>query len=110
MPAVISPFVLARIGGAARRWFVTGERFDAATALRIGLVDEVAADLDAAVDRVVAELLAAGPESVRIAKQLARRAHAADETARITAERRASAEGQEGLRAFLEKRKPSWSP
>jgi len=59
-------------------------------------------------EHVVAELLDAGAEATRIAKQLARTPHGADETARITAERRASAEGQEGLRAFLEKRKPSW--
>ena len=104
VPAVISPFVLARIGGAARRWFVTGERFDAGTALHIGLVDEVADDLDAAVECVVAEVLAAGPQATRIAKRLARTPHAAEETARITAERRTSFEGQEGLRAFLEKR------
>ena len=61
IPAVISPFALAKIGaGNARRYFVTGERFDAETALRIGLVSEVADDLDAAVDRVVGELLSAG--------------------------------------------------
>lgn len=109
VPAVISPFVLARIGpGAARRYFVTGERFDAATALRVGLVDELADDLGAAVQRIVDELLGAGPEAARVAKQLARTPHSAEETARITAERRTSAEGQEGLRAFLEKREPSW--
>ncbi|HZQ04106.1 MAG TPA: enoyl-CoA hydratase-related protein [Gaiellaceae bacterium] len=105
VPAVISPFVLAKIGaGAARRYFVTGERFDAQTALRIGLVHEVSDDAE----RVVAELLGAGPEATRIAKQLARAPHGPDETARITAERRTSVEGQEGLRAFLEKREPSW--
>ena len=105
VPAVISPFVLAKIGSsAARRYFVTGERFDAATALQIGLVHELANHAD----RVVAELLSSGPEAARIAKKLARRRHDADETARITAERRTSAEGQEGLRAFLEKREPSW--
>jgi methylglutaconyl-CoA hydratase len=109
VPGVISPFVLARIWpGAARRYFVTGERFDAANALRIGLVDEVADDLDAAVERVVAELLTSGPEAIRIAKRLARVPHSAEETARITAERRTSAEGQEGLGAFLEHRRPSW--
>src|SRR5262245_43540236 len=64
VPAVISPYVLRKIGEApARRLFVTGERFDAATALRIGLVGELADDLDAAVDRVVSELLSAGPEA-----------------------------------------------
>src|SRR5206468_6337266 len=72
IPAVISPFVLPKIGAHARRYFLTGERFDAETALRIGLVEEVAADLDAAVERVVAELSTAGPEAVRDAKRLVR--------------------------------------
>ncbi len=109
VPAVISPFVLARIGsGAARRYFLTGERFDAATALRIGLVHEVATDLAAACDRVLAEILAGGPEAVRAAKRLVLDAPLGDETAQRIAERRASAEGQEGLRAFLEKRAPAW--
>jgi methylglutaconyl-CoA hydratase len=109
VPAVISPFALAKIGAsAARRYFVTGERFDADTALRIGLVHEVAEDLDGAVGRVVGELLSAGPEAARAAKELARAPLAAGETASRIAARRASAEGQEGLRAFLEKRKPSW--
>jgi methylglutaconyl-CoA hydratase len=109
VPAVISPFVLARIGtGAARRLFVTGERFDAETALRIGLVHEFADDLDAAVDRVLAALLAGGPEAVRAAKQLAFGPADAEVAERVLAERWTSAEGQEGLRAFLEKRPPSW--
>ena len=105
VPAVISPFVVAKIGpSASRRYFVTGERFNARIALRIGLVHELADDAEP----VVAELLSAGPEAARVAKQLARRSHDANETARMTAERRTSAEGQEGLRAFLEKREPSW--
>jgi methylglutaconyl-CoA hydratase len=109
VPAVISPFALAKIGtGAARRYFVTGERFSAEVALRIGLVHEVAEDLDAAVDRVVAELLSAGPEAARAAKELARAPLAAEETARRIAAHRTSDEGQEGLRAFLEKRPPGW--
>jgi methylglutaconyl-CoA hydratase len=109
VPAVISPFVLARIGaGAARRLFVTGERFDAETALRIGLVNELAGDVDAVVERVIAELLDAGPEAVRAAKQIARGQLSAAETPRAIAERRASDEGQEGLRAFLEQRPPAW--
>jgi methylglutaconyl-CoA hydratase len=109
IPAVISPFALAKIGpGAARRYFVTGERFDAETALRIGLVHEVADDLDAAVDHVVGELLSAGPQAARWAKRLVRERPEGSETARWIAERRTSDEGQEGLRAFLEKRKPSW--
>jgi enoyl-CoA hydratase/carnithine racemase len=109
VPAVISPFALAKIGsGAARRYFVTGERFSAEVALRIGLVHEVDDDLDAAVERVVAELRSAGPLAARAAKRLARRTHNAEETAGLIAEHRAGAEGQEGLRAFLEKRAPDW--
>jgi enoyl-CoA hydratase/carnithine racemase len=109
IPAVISPFALSKIGpGNARRYFVTGERFDAETALRIGLVHEVADDVDAAVDRVVGELLSAGPRAARWAKRLVRERPDGPETARWIAERRTSDEGQEGLRAFLEKRKPAW--
>jgi len=109
IPAVISPFALAKIGpSAARRYFVTGERFDAATALRIGLVHEVDADLDAAVERVVGELRSAGPRAARHAKRLVLDRPDGAETARRIAERRTSAEGQEGLRAFLERRRPSW--
>ena len=110
VPAVISPFALAKIGpGAARRFFVTGERFTADVALRIGLVHEVAGDLDAAVERVVAELLTAGPDAARAAKQLARAPLAAGETAKRIAAHRTSAEGQEGLHAFLAKRPPRWT-
>jgi methylglutaconyl-CoA hydratase len=109
VPAVISPFALAKIGAsAARRYFVTGERFDATTALRIGLVHELADDLGGAVDRVVAELLTAGPQAARGAKELARAPLPGEETAARIAERRTSEEGQEGLRAFLEKRRPTW--
>jgi methylglutaconyl-CoA hydratase len=109
VPAVISPFALAKIGpSAARRYFVTGERFDAETALRIGLVHEVADDLDAAVDRVLEELLTAGPEAARAAKELARAPLSAEETARRIAAHRTGEEGQEGLRAFLEKRRARW--
>jgi methylglutaconyl-CoA hydratase len=110
VPAVISSFALAKIGpSAARRYFVTGERFDAATALRIGLVHEVAADLDAAVERVLGELGTAGPRAARAAKRLVLDAPLdGPETARRIAERRTSEEGQEGLRAFLERRKPGW--
>jgi methylglutaconyl-CoA hydratase len=108
IPAVISPFVLPRIGPAARRYFLTGERFDAQTALRIGLVHEVAADLDAAVAAVLKELLSAGPEAVRAAKRLTRERPDGGEAAQIAARLRAGDEGQEGLRAFLEHRAPSW--
>jgi methylglutaconyl-CoA hydratase len=102
VPAVISPFVLAKIGtSAARRYFTTGERFDAATALRVGLVHELAEDLDAAVERILAEVLSAGPAAARAAKELARAPHPAEETARRIATRRTSEEGQDALRAFL---------
>ena len=110
IPAVISPFALAKIGpSAARRYFVTGERFDAATALRIGLVHEVVADLDAGVEAVLAELANAGPRAARHAKRLVLDRPDGPETARRIAERRTSEEGQEGLRAFLERRTPSWA-
>jgi methylglutaconyl-CoA hydratase len=109
IPAVISPFVLSKIGeGAARRYFLTGERFDARTALRIGLVSEAADDLDGAVDRVVGELLTSGPQAAREAKRLVRTRPQGEETAQWAARMRASDEGQEGLRAFLERRKASW--
>ena len=111
VPAVISPFALRRIGeSAARRLFVTGERFDAETALRIGLVHEVADDLDAAVRHVLDELATAGPRAARHAKRLVLDRPDGPETARLIAERRTSEEGQEGLRAFLDRRRPSWAP
>src|SRR2546423_811213 len=110
IPAVISPFVFAKIGtGAARRFFLTGERFDAQAALRIGLVHEVVPELDDAVQRIVGEILKSGPEATRAAKRLARETPSdGEELARIAAGLRAGAEGQEGLRAFLEKRTPAW--
>src|SRR3954451_21194279 len=108
IPAVISPFVLPRIGAHARRYFLTGERFDAQTALQIGLVEEVAADLDAAVDRVLTELLSSGPKAVREAKRLIRERPSGEETAQIAARLRAGDEGQEGLGAFLDRREPGW--
>lgn len=109
VPAVISPFVLPRIGaGAARRYFLTGERFDSATALRIRLVHEVSDDLDAAVDRVVGEILSSGPEAVRAAKQLARERPGGEDAAHLAARLRTSEEGQGGLRAFLDKQPAPW--
>ena len=109
IPAVISPFALAKIGAsAARRYFVTGEHFDAGTALRIGLVHELAEELDAAVDRLLDEIRSAGPEAARHAKKLVLERPDGLATERRIAQRRTSEEGQEGLRAFVEKRQPSW--
>jgi methylglutaconyl-CoA hydratase len=109
VPAVISPFVFPRIGTAvARRYFLTGERFDAEAALRIGLVHEVAAELDAAVERVLGELLTAGPAATRAAKRLIRDSPGGEEAAHLAAKLRTSPEGQEGLRAFLDKRTAAW--
>src|SRR5690349_8755367 len=106
-PAVISPMVLARIGSGARRFFVTGERFGAKTARRIGLVDLVEDDVDAAVEGVVSEILKSGPRATRAAKRLIRRPTSdREELARIAAGLRAGDEGQDGLRAFLERREP----
>ncbi|MGZ4149353.1 MAG: enoyl-CoA hydratase-related protein [Actinomycetota bacterium] len=115
VPATISPYVLRAIGpGHARALFTTGRRFDAAEALRLGLVHRVVAevDLDAAVGEVVDDFLAAGPEAVAACKRLVREATASlalpDLPERI-AEARVGPEGQEGARAFLERRKPAWS-
>jgi methylglutaconyl-CoA hydratase len=118
IPAVISPFVLARIGeGHARALFPVGERFGAERALRIGLVHEVLSDeasLDLRVVAVLAELLSAGPTAARGAKAVIRdqRGMTPAEARAMAVERaapqRVSAEGQEGLTAFLEKRPPSW--
>jgi methylglutaconyl-CoA hydratase len=117
VPAVISPFVLAKIGtGHARALFTTAERFGASRALVIGLVHEVVpiANLDASVQGAIDELMACGPQAARVAKKIARTvptlrpADAREWTARTISERRTSAEGQEGLRAFLDKRSPSW--
>jgi methylglutaconyl-CoA hydratase len=110
IPAVISPYVLAKLGpGHARRLFLTGERFDAATALRIGLVHAVTEQLDEEVERIVGELLKSGPKATRAAKRLARQGpFEGEELARIAAGLRVGEEGQEGLRAFLEGRPPGW--
>jgi methylglutaconyl-CoA hydratase len=107
IPAVISPFVLAKIGpGAARRYMLTGERFGPEAALRVGLVSEIALSAD----HVVAELLGSGPAAVREAKQLVRPDPVDGRAvAELAARMRTSDEGQEGLRAFLERRKPDWT-
>src|SRR5438093_7389878 len=118
LPAVISPFALAKIGrSAARELFLTGARLSASRAREIGLVHAVvsADELDATVAGYVQEILSAGPEAVAAAKALIPHVWelSADEavqiTARAIATRRVSPEGQDGLRAFLEKRKPSWT-
>jgi methylglutaconyl-CoA hydratase len=104
IPAVISPFVLPKIGQHARRYFLTGERFDARTAMRIGLVHEIADELDTTVQRIVDELLSSGPQAVREAKKLIRKRPAGEETAQIAARLRTSDEAQQRLRAFFERR------
>jgi methylglutaconyl-CoA hydratase len=108
--AVISPFALRRIGpGAARRYFLTGERFGPDVALRIGLAQEIAAPLDEAVERAVGELLSSGPNAVREAKGLIRSGPRDGQAlAELAARMRTSEEGQDGLRAFLERRRPGW--
>jgi methylglutaconyl-CoA hydratase len=117
VPAVISPYVIAKIGeSAARELFLTGERFEAVKAQEIGLLRAAVPepDLDAAVEARVRQLLQAGPRAAAEAKALIREVawRRVEDVQRYTVERiadmRASAEGQEGLRAFLEKRKPSW--
>ena len=118
LPAVISPFVIAKIGEShARALFPGGRRFDATRALRIGLVHEVVEGTDAlerAVNTAIEEILAAGPTAARAAKAIVREVRGLPHestrwhTARKIATQRTSAEGQEGLRAFLEKREPGW--
>ncbi|MBI2214240.1 MAG: enoyl-CoA hydratase/isomerase family protein [Acidobacteria bacterium] len=118
LPAVISPYVIAKIGAThARALFLTGERFDSARALQIGLVHEVVAGeeaLDAAVARVTGELMSSGPDAVRECKRLidfvssCEAADAVPYTIEAIAERRVSDEGQAGMTAFLEKRKAPW--
>ena len=118
LPAVIAPYAAMKIGpSAARELFLTGARFSAARAREIGLVHHVVAgtDLDQKVAECVSDILAAGPQAMAAAKALIARiwARPIDNditalTAETIARRRVSAEGQEGIKAFLEKRKPSW--
>lgn len=117
LPAVISPYALAKIGrSAARELFLTGMRFSAARAREIGLAHAVVPldQLDAKVEMYVDEFLGAAPDAISTAKALIPRVwtrgafDAAGLTAEAIAAQRVSKEGQEGLRAFLEKRKASW--
>jgi methylglutaconyl-CoA hydratase len=118
IPATISPYVIKAIGErASRRYFTTAERFRAAQGLRLGLVSEVVAEdeLDAAVEKLVDALLQNGPEAVRASKKLVVDVAGRDITAELIedtcgriAQIRISQEGQEGLGAFLNKRKPNW--
>lgn len=118
IPAVISPYVVRAIGPRqARRWFLTGERIPAAEAQRIGLVHEVTtpAELEAKVGQIVEAVLAGAPAAVAEAKALVRSTQPMTDpdvgpmTSRAIAARRATPEAREGVRAFLEKRKPSWT-
>lgn len=118
VPATISPYVIRSIGErAARRYFLTAERFDAHKALQLGLISEIADEeaLDAEVAQLVEAILGNGPEAVRAAKDLIVNVAGEEITAELVedtcariAHIRVSKEGQEGLGAFLEKRKPNW--
>ena len=118
LPAVIAPFVIARVGEThARALFPGGRRFDAIRALRIGLVHEVVEGmdaLDAAVDTALDDLLAAGPTAARAAKSIVREVrglpHGSSKwhTARVIARQRQTPEAREGFAAFFEKRRASW--
>lgn len=122
VPACIGPFVIAKIGAShARGLFISAERFEAGRAREIGLVHEVVKDpaaLDVSLERLLANMLQAGPHAVSVAKRMVldlswpeRRAQLSDSldyVSKTLAEIRVTSEGQEGLRAFLEKRKPAW--
>lgn len=116
IPAVISPYCISKIGESnARAWFLSGERFKADVAMKMGLVHETCdlTELDNKVNEVVKKFLAAGPEAAKEAKRLVRGVMknlkgSEDYTCQMITERRVSAEGQEGMRALLEKDKPSW--
>jgi methylglutaconyl-CoA hydratase len=120
VPAVISPYVIRRIGETyARRYFLSAERFDSQRAYDIGLVQQTVplARLDEAIEDIIGQILQGGPQAVTRAKQLvfdiaghsvATQKDLDESTARLIADLRVSGEGQEGLAAFLEKRKPGW--
>lgn len=117
IPAVISPYCISKIGESnARSWMLSGERFNALEAKRMGLVHDVVAvgsDLDAKVEEIKKRFLAAGPIATKEAKKLVREVvknlkSSEDYTCQMISERRISDEGQEGMRALLEKDKPNW--
>jgi methylglutaconyl-CoA hydratase len=118
IPATISPYVIRAMGPrAAHRWFLTAERFDAAEALRIGFIHEAvpAAQLDERVAAIARALVQAGPQAVKACKQLLHDVAGAaiapsliQRTVEGIADIRASPEGREGIRSFLDKRKPGW--
>ena len=116
-PSVISPYLLKRMGeGPCRELFLTGERFSAQKALQYGLINQVVspAKLDQAVEEKVKQLLSSGPKAVAICKELLQKVpqisleEAKAYTTRMIASLRMSEEGQEGMAAFLEKRRPNW--
>ena len=116
IPAVISPYCISKIGESnARAWMLSGERFNAEEGKRMGLVHEVCSlnELDQKVDEIKKKFLAAGPEAAKEAKRLVREVmrnlkSSEDFTCQMITERRVSSEGQEGMRALLEKDKPAW--
>lgn len=117
VPACISPYVIMRAGpGACREFFLTGERMKAKKAHRLGLVNDVVDEdeLDEEIEKITNRLVSSGPEALRVCKSLLDNvsemplSEAKEHTARVIAEVRVSDEGQEGMTAFLEKRKPSW--
>ena len=118
LPAVISPFVSKKvIPGEAKRYFLTSEKFDANEAKRIGLISEVAKDeneLDNKINHWISAILSGGPEAITVCKKMITDVSSMDldealeVTSKEIAQRRVSKEGQEGIKAFLEKRSPSW--
>jgi methylglutaconyl-CoA hydratase len=118
VPACISPYVIKRVGeGKAREFFLTGERLTADRALDAGLVNRAVPDemLDATVNGLIESLISSGPEAIRVCKELLQTVPSLtvddfkEYTARVIAELRQSPEGQEGMDAFLNKRKPKWT-
>jgi methylglutaconyl-CoA hydratase len=120
IPATIGPYVVAAMGErAAHRYMLTAERFTAAEAYRIGFIQEIvpADELDASVNAILGYLVSAGPHAVAATKDLIRTVvrrpvdqKLVEDTAKRIAKVRASSEGKEGVRSFLEKRRPSWHP